>query len=112
PKNKKGETMTKDAAHTPAPLSFETQYVSAERKQTTGRFIVRDRENNYLFEVEGEANAEFIVNACNSHLAMLTALEWQAMAEADPQASRRKGYFDRAREARKSAIAKTKGGAA
>jgi hypothetical protein len=39
---------------------------------------------------------------------LLEALEWQEMAEADPQAGIRKGYFDKARELRKAAIAKAK----
>jgi hypothetical protein len=37
---------------------------------------------------------------------MLEALQWQEMAEADPDAARRKGYFERARELRRSALAK------
>jgi hypothetical protein len=43
---------------------------------------------------------------------MLEALEAQEMAEWDPEAARRKGYFDRARELRRAAIAKAKGRAA
>jgi hypothetical protein len=39
---------------------------------------------------------------------LLAALEAQEMAEADPEASLRKGYFDRARELRKAALAKAK----
>ena len=34
------------------------------------------------------------------------ALDAQAMADADPEASRRKGYYDRAREMRLAALAK------
>jgi hypothetical protein len=41
---------------------------------------------------------------------LLEALEWQEMAEYDPDASRRKGYFDRAREHRRAAIALAKNG--
>jgi hypothetical protein len=40
---------------------------------------------------------------------LLAALEYQDMADADPQASRRKGYFDSARELRAAAIAKARG---
>jgi hypothetical protein len=40
-----------------------------------------------------------------SNAELLEALEAQEMAECDPQASRRKGYFDHARELRKAAIA-------
>ena len=40
---------------------------------------------------------------------MLAALEMQEMAEYDPEASRRKGYFDTARDMRKAAIAKARG---
>jgi hypothetical protein len=40
---------------------------------------------------------------------LLEALEAQEMAEWDPEASRRKGYFDRARELRRAALAATRG---
>ncbi len=43
---------------------------------------------------------------------MLEALEAQEMAEWDTGSARRKGYFDRARELRRTAIARAKGGAA
>ncbi len=43
---------------------------------------------------------------------MLEALEAQEMAEWDPETARRKGYFDRARELRRAALARAKGGAA
>jgi hypothetical protein len=43
---------------------------------------------------------------------MLEALEAQEMAEWDAEAARRKGYFDRARELRRAALARVKGGAA
>jgi hypothetical protein len=41
--------------------------------------------------------------------AMLEALEAQEMAEWDAEASRRKGYFDRARELRRAALAAVRG---
>ena len=37
---------------------------------------------------------------------MFEALQWQEMAEADPEAARRKCYFERARELRRAALAK------
>ena len=40
---------------------------------------------------------------------MLDALKAQEMADADPEASRRKGYFDRARDMRRAALAKAEG---
>lgn len=43
---------------------------------------------------------------------LLEALEAQEMAEWDPEAAQRKGYFDRARELRRASVAKAKGGAA
>jgi hypothetical protein len=43
---------------------------------------------------------------------MLEALEAQEMAEWDADAARRKGYFDRAKELRRAALARAKGGAA
>ena len=41
--------------------------------------------------------------------AMFEALCAQEMAEFDPEAARRKGYFDHARDLRKSALAKARG---
>ena len=40
---------------------------------------------------------------------MLDALTWQEMADADPAASRRKGYFEHARRLRQVALAKARG---
>jgi hypothetical protein len=56
-----------------------------------------------------EKDTAFIVRACNAFDAMLRALKWQEMAEADPAAARRKGYFDRARDSRRAALAAAKG---
>jgi hypothetical protein len=44
----------------------------------------------------------------NASADMLEALEAQQMAEYDAEASRRKGYFERAREMREAALAKAK----
>lgn len=71
-----------------------------------------------LHEAEDEATAEHDPHdIANSELMaaapdMLEALEAQEMAGWDPEAGRRKGYFDRARELRLAALAKAKGGAA
>jgi len=46
---------------------------------------------------------------CEAAAAMLEALEAQEMAEHDPEAARRKGYFDHARDLRKAALAKARG---
>jgi hypothetical protein len=46
---------------------------------------------------------------CEAAADMLAALEAQEMAEHDPEAARRKGYFDIARDLRKAAIAKARG---
>ena len=40
---------------------------------------------------------------------MVEALRWQDMAEADPAASHRKGYFDHARNLRRAVLAKLEG---
>ena len=48
------------------------------------------------------ANARLIAAAPE----MLDALKWQEMAEHDPEAARRKGYFKFARHLRRAAIAK------
>jgi hypothetical protein len=64
---------------------------------------------------DGEEVADWLDDDLHLRLAaydMLAALEAQEMAEADPEAGRRKGYFDHAREMRKAAITKAKGGAA
>jgi hypothetical protein len=70
-------------------------------------FAAYDDNGNELLHV-------FDAEACLREAApeLLEALEAQEMAEWDPEAARRKGYFDRARELRRAAIAKAKGGAA
>lgn len=101
--------MKQITPHAPEPWNYEREYVSAERKQTTGDFIIRDQEARYLCKIAGEANAAFLVRACNSFYGMLDALEMQQMAEYDREASIRKGYFDSAKELRECAIANAKG---
>jgi hypothetical protein len=61
--------------------------------------------NEHVPDAVQDANAQLIKAAPD----MLEALLWQEMAEHDPEASRRKGYFDRARELRRAAIAQVKG---
>jgi hypothetical protein len=46
---------------------------------------------------------------CEAAATMLEALEAQEMAEHDPEAARRKGYVDHARDLRKAALAKARG---
>ena len=41
---------------------------------------------------------------------LLEALKYQEMADADPEASRRKGYYEEAARLRKAAIAKAENG--
>lgn len=48
---------------------------------------------------------------CEAASDMLAALEAQEMAEYDPEAARRKGYFDHACKLRKAALAKARGSA-
>lgn len=52
-----------------------------------------------------QANARLIAAAPE----MLDALKAQEMADADPEASRRKGYFDRALDMRRAALANAEG---
>jgi len=47
----------------PGPWSFEPEYISAERKLTTGKFIIRDAQQKFVCEVEGETNARLIAAA-------------------------------------------------
>ena len=56
-------------------------------------------------EEEFEANCALVYAAP----LLLEALEAQEWAEYDPEASRRKGYFDRARALRKAALAIARG---
>ncbi|MGO9172211.1 MAG: hypothetical protein ACLP7P_09630 [Rhodomicrobium sp.] len=54
-----------DARARPGPWSFEPEYVSAERKLTTGKFIIRDAGQKFVCTVEGEANARLIADAAS-----------------------------------------------
>jgi hypothetical protein len=61
--------------------------------------------DGYILRTGGEALRRKI----DAAEAMFDALEAQEMAEFDPQASRRKGYFDRARALRQAALGKARG---
>jgi hypothetical protein len=119
------------AAHTPEPWHYEMDYsvttifapdpagqnpyyVAEIDGQDVGRFATREQH---------EANARRLVAAVNACRGLSTealeqgvvaelleALQAQQMAEYDPEASRRKGYFDRARELRCAALAKAASG--
>jgi hypothetical protein len=108
--------------HTPEPWSQDSNDLFAVTADKDG-FIVAVTEVHDRTDEECDANARRIaaaINACRGIATealeqdvvaeLLQALEWQEMAGHDPEASRRKGYFDRAREHRRAAIAKAKGG--
>src|SRR5579872_1796279 len=98
--------------------------MSTKPKHTPGEWSFDLKDSDHELIVSGDKLiAEVIAGACteeefnaNCYLIrtapeMLHALMYQEMADADPEAARRKGYYDRARELRKAAIAKATGGA-
>jgi hypothetical protein len=58
-----------------------------------------------------EANAAFIVRACNAHGDLVAALEFVRMTFADMETSKRKGYYTECPKIVAAAIAKAAGGA-
>jgi hypothetical protein len=70
------------------------------------------RDNDLIIAVLscGEGPAMHLVKAGNCFDELLEALKYQEMADADPEASRRKGYYEEAARLRKAAIAKAEGG--
>jgi hypothetical protein len=105
-------TLTKQIQHTPGPWASCTasvhrpELVTAKNKNICS--VWSGGSSSPIADGEWQANARLIAAAPE----LLEALEWQDMAEADRDAGLRKGYFDKARELRKAAIAKAKGGAA
>ncbi len=102
--------MTKTRTHTPTPWRVFTVFADPE--------IVTDHptahETQSIVQFKGQSNAkadaEFIVRACNTFDSMLAALTMQQMADWDPEAATRKGYFDEAKRLREAAIALANGG--
>ena len=74
-------------------------------KDQNGEIIAEDIPVDSYYLSHGEPQRRL----CEAAAAMLEALEAQEMAEHDPEAARRKGYFDRARDLRKAALAKARG---
>lgn len=80
-------------------------------------FYAESCKTDYLFRLDfsdeiAEPEVRRSLNLIAAAPQMLEALEWQEMADADPAAARPKGYYDRAAELRRAAIAKAKAGAA
>jgi hypothetical protein len=86
----------------PAPWTYAVQYLSAERKATTGYFIIDDANGDYIGKIEGEALAR-IVTATPE---MLAALEFIA-TDIQECVRARHVWLKKAR----AAIAKAEGGA-
>lgn len=121
--------MTQEAKHTPGPwihaegvASTHDTYVADIVLVDTGDYrgqICRLQSCEHIAGIsieETKANADLIASAPEtaaerdrlkeSNAAMLEALKYQEMADADPEAARRKGYYDEARKLRKAALAK------
>ena len=93
-----------DLQHTPTPWS-----IGRRRWITGGNVdIARIHSVSKIGEAEAVANAEFIIRACNSHDALLSALE---MALRMMEAEGLDEQFDGEAEVIRDAIAKAKGGA-
>ena len=93
-----------DTQHTPVPWSLEYR-----RWITSGDvYIARIHDVSKIGEAEAVANAEFIIRACNSHDALLEALE---MALRMMEGESLDEQFDGEAEVIRDAIAQAKGGA-
>lgn len=71
--------------------------------------VIRDKGNTIAVLTSGEGPAMHLVKAGNCFHDLVEALKYQEMADADPAASRRKGYYEEAARLRKAAIAKAEG---
>jgi hypothetical protein len=94
--------------HTPGPWDYDMDYIVAPDPDGrhpdiyVAEIAHSDDEGRIASPQQQDANRRLIAAAPE----LLEALEAQEMAEWDPEASRSKGYFDRARELRRAAIAK------
>jgi hypothetical protein len=96
--------MTNTARHTPGPWVPGIKDGNVE-PVVSGGVSIAEMIPTDCTEEEFEANCSLVYAAP----LMLEALEAQEWAEYDPEASRRKGYFDRARALRKAALATARG---
>jgi hypothetical protein len=69
--SKKGSNMK--AQHTPTPWVIDPSGSSINAGDALGR--IADMKGDYIWPSEDKANAAFIVQACNSHQALVDALE-------------------------------------
>ena len=67
--------MTQQVIHAPGPWSYEVEYLSLERKQPTGSFIVRAADGTFLCRVAGEANARLVASAACLRDALVDLVE-------------------------------------
>jgi hypothetical protein len=93
--------MTSITKHTPGPWEANGSTVVANKASFRALFDCKPLRMTLSAE-ECAANARLIAAAPE----LLEALQYQEMADADPEASRRKGYFEEARRLRRNAIAK------
>jgi hypothetical protein len=96
--------MTNTARHTPGPWLPGIKDGDVE-PVIAGGVRIAEMIPTDCTEEEFAANCALVYAAT----LMLEALEAQKWAEYDPEASRRKGYFGRARALRKAALAKARG---
>lgn len=71
--------------------------------------VIRDNGTIIAVLSSGEEPAMHLVKAGNCFDALLEALKYQQFADYDPEASRRKGYYEEAARLRKAAIAQAEG---
>ncbi len=91
-------------------------YTSLQTGKEIPHFRISPVDDVYYPHYIAETNENLPVDVQEHHARlisaapdMLEALKAQEMADYDPEASRRKGYFERARQLRKAALAKVEG---
>jgi hypothetical protein len=100
--------MTKAAQHTSGPWVF----IPAPNSDPRTRFAIRSADGIVVAIASPLPNSpDFPEREANAHILaaapdLLKTLEAWAFADADPEAARRKGYYDRCREQRDTLLRK------